>query len=81
MVFQIFYQRFIKNFSQVFAPLTKLPDPLQQFVVDVDASDVVVGGFLSQWSDDSQLYSCAFFSCRFTDTERNYDAGNRSLLA
>lgn len=112
--FANFYRRFIKNFSRVVAPLTKLtspskqfcwtpeaqsafttlkdlftsapvlrqPDPSRQFVVEVDASETGVGAVLSQRFDPhNRLYPCAFFSRRLTSAEKNYDVGNRELLA
>lgn len=112
--FANFYRRFIRNYSQVAAPLTQLtssklpfvwsqaaeaafnrlkclftsapvlshPDPSQQFVVEVDASDTGVGAVLSQRSpEDHKMHPCAYFSRRLTPAERNYDVGNRELLA
>ena len=59
-----------------------MPDPEQQFVVEVDTSDVGVGAVLSQRSAiDQKLHPCAFFSRWLTPAERNYDIGNRELLA
>lgn len=64
------------------APVLVLPDPLRQFVVEVDASDVGVGAVLSQHSSqDERLHPCAFLSRKLTGAERNYDVGNRELLA
>ncbi len=41
-----------------------------------------VGAVLSQRSSsDERIHPCAFFSHRLTPTERNYDIGNRELLA
>lgn len=58
------------------------PDVSKQFVVEVDASDSGVGAVLSQRSEeDGKLHPCAFFSRRLTPAERNYDVGNRELLA
>ena len=112
--FANFYRRFIRNYSRVAAPLTKLtstsvpfewtaeaeaafkelkrrfttapvlihPDPSRQFTVEVDASDTGVGAVLSQRSaEDQKLHPCAFFSYRLKPAERNYDVGNRELLA
>ncbi|KAG1924807.1 hypothetical protein F2P79_025921 [Pimephales promelas] len=112
--FANFYRRFIRNFSQLAAPLTALtsprttfrwsetaeaafaklksrfvsapilvtPDPSRQFVVEVDASEVGVGAVLSQRSStDDRMHPCAFFSHRLSSAERNYDIGNRELLA
>lgn len=112
--FANFYRRFIRNFSQLAAPLTSLtsskttfrwssaaeaaftrlkdrfvsapilvtPDPSRQFVVEVDASEVGVGAILSQRAtSDDRIHPCAFFSHRLSPAERNYDIGNRELLA
>ncbi|CAM4349732.1 unnamed protein product [Leuciscus chuanchicus] len=112
--FANFYRRFIRNFSQVAAPLSALtsvkssfkwsesaqrafdqlkhlfttapilvtPDVSKQFIVEVDASEVGVGGVLSQRSDsDNKVHPCAYFSHRLSSAERNYDVGDRELLA
>lgn len=64
------------------APVLSHPDPTRQFVVEVDASDTGVGAVLSQRSAaDGKLHPCAFFSRRLSQAERNYDVGNRELLA
>src|SRR4029434_7650110 len=53
-----------------------------QFVVEVNASDVGVGGIPSQRSpEDNKLHPCAFLSRKLSPAERNYDVGNRELLA
>lgn len=112
--FANFYRRFIRNYSLVAAPLTRLtstklpfgwsaeadsaftklkhlfstapilaqPDPSKAFIVEVDASDVGVGAVLSQRAGpSSKLRPCAFFSRRLSPAERNYDVGDRELLA
>lgn len=64
------------------APILTQPDPELQFVVEVDASDTGVGAVLSQRSPkDGKLHPCAFFSRKLSPAERNYDIGNRELLA
>ena len=51
-------------------------------MVEVDASDSGVGGVLSQQAvEDGKLHPCAFFSRALSPAERNYDVGNRELLA
>ena len=51
-------------------------------MVEVDASDVGVGAVLSQRSaKDNKLHPCAFLSRKLSASERNYDVGNRELLA
>ncbi|XP_064197194.1 uncharacterized protein LOC135257909 [Anguilla rostrata] len=64
------------------APILIHPDPVRQFVVEVDASETGGGAVLSQRSvSDNKLHPCAFFSRKFSPAERNYDAGDRELLA
>lgn len=64
------------------APILIQPDPDRQFIVEVDASDVGVGAVLSQRSAvDEKVHPCAFLSHRLTPPERNYDIGDRELLA
>ena len=66
----------------VSAPVLVHPDPELQFVVEVDASDTGLGGVLSQRSPtDNKLHPCAFFSRKLDPAERNYDVGNKELLA
>ena len=63
-------------------PILVQPDPTRQFVVEVDASDVGVGAILSQKSpSDNKLHPCAYYSYKLKPAERNYDIGNRELLA
>ena len=76
----ITFQTLRDRFSS--APILQVPDAERQFVVEVDASDVGVGAVLSQRvASDQKLHPCAFFSRRLSPAERNYDIGNRELLA
>ncbi|KAK3525120.1 hypothetical protein QTP86_016571 [Hemibagrus guttatus] len=64
------------------APLLIHPDPDKPFVVEVDASTTGVGAVLSQQQGNPGcLHPCAFFSHKLNLAERNYDIGNRELLA
>ncbi|KAK3508000.1 hypothetical protein QTP70_010157 [Hemibagrus guttatus] len=64
------------------APLLIHPDPDKPFLVEVDASTTGVGAVLSQQQGNpSRLHPCAFFSHKLNLAERNYDIGNRELLA
>ncbi len=64
------------------APILHHPDPNSPFVVEVDASNIGIGAILSQrQGDPAKLYPCAYYSRKLTPTERNYDVGDRELLA
>ncbi len=64
------------------APILITPDPEKQFIVEVYAFDVGVGAILLQRSSlDDNVHPCAFYSHRLSSAERNYDVGNRELLA
>ncbi|XP_075427356.1 uncharacterized protein LOC142466384 [Ascaphus truei] len=66
----------------VTAPILRHPDTSLPFTLEVDASDVGAGAVLSQRSTPQEkLYPCGFFSRKFSSAERNYDVGNRELLA
>ncbi len=72
--------RLKKLFSS--APILLHPDPELPFIVEVDASEVGVGAVLSQRSvSDNRVCPCSFFSRSLSSAERNYDVGNRELLA
>ncbi len=63
------------------ASLLVHPSPKLPFVVEVDASTTGVGALLSQQGTPPKLHPCAFFSRKLSPAERNYDIGNRELLA
>ena len=73
------FNEFKRHFTS--APILTLPDPQRQSVVEVDASSDCVGAVLSQRSADGKMHPCAYLSRRLTPAERNYDIGNRELLA
>ena len=64
------------------APILIHPNPDNQFIIEVDASNVSVGAVLSQRSaQDSKVHPYAFFSHRLSPAECNYDIGNEELPA
>ncbi|KAL0168445.1 hypothetical protein M9458_036667, partial [Cirrhinus mrigala] len=64
------------------APILHHPDPERPFIVEVDASSTGVGAVLSQrQGEPGKTFPCAYFSHKLTPAERNYDVGNRELLA
>lgn len=63
------------------APILRHPDPSRPFV-EVDASEAGVVAILFQRiGDRPKLHPVAFFSQKLSPAERNYDVGNRELLA
>ena len=74
------FQELRRRFATV--PIVIHPDPERQFIVEVDASNVGVGAILSQHlAGDDKVHPCAFYSHRLSLAERNYDIGNKELLA
>ncbi len=64
------------------APILHHPDPNSPFVVEVDASNIGIGVILTQRQGvPAKLYPFAYYSWKLTPTERNYDVGDRELLA
>ncbi|KAL0202703.1 hypothetical protein M9458_000721, partial [Cirrhinus mrigala] len=57
------------------APILHHPDPDIPFLVEVDASST------GRQGQPPKTYPCAYFSHKLTPAERNYDVGNRELLA
>ncbi len=70
------------HLSPILSLLLMVPDPESQFIVEADASDVGLGAVLSQCSlCDGKVNTCALFSHHLSPAERNYDFGNKELLA
>ncbi|KAL0173533.1 hypothetical protein M9458_029501, partial [Cirrhinus mrigala] len=64
------------------APILHHPDPSRPFLMEVDASSTGVGAVLSQRQGlPPKTVPCAAFSHKLSPAERNYDVGNRELLA
>jgi hypothetical protein len=62
------------------APVLGYPRPGEEFIVDTDASNVGIGGVLSQLQDGQERV-VAYFSKTLSKAERNYCVTRRELLA
>ena len=64
------------------APILSHPNPALPFLLEIDASEVAVGAVISQRSGDKDLMlPVGFYSRKHSSTEKNYDVGDRELLA
>ena len=63
------------------APVLYMPDQMKPFILETDASKHASGAVLRQQDSNGDWHPCGYLSKSFTETERNYDIGNRELLA
>ena len=65
----------------VSAPILAFPDFTRPFILDTDASDMVIGAVLSQIHDDGSEHVVSYASRVLSKPERNYCVTRRELLA
>lgn len=73
-----------ENLKRLFtsAPILSHPEPSLPFILEVDASEIAVGAILSQRKGSKEImHPVGFFSRKLSPAERNYDVGDRELLA
>lgn len=73
-----------ENLKRLFtsAPILSHPEPSLPFILEVDASEIAVGAILSQRKGSKDvMHPVGFFSRKLSPAERNYDVGDRELLA
>jgi hypothetical protein len=58
-----------------------MPDHSKPFQIQVDSSLFATGGILSQMDTNGDRHPCAYLSKSLTKEQRNYDTGDRELLA
>ena len=58
-----------------------MPNPEEQFILEIDALDIGAGVVLFQRAPDGKVHPCAYISCRLSPAERNYAVGDQELLA
>lgn len=62
-------------------PILKYPDFDKKFILKTDASDFALGAVLSQKFEDGKEHPIAFASRTLNETECNYSATEKELLA
>ena len=58
-----------------------MPDHTRPFQIQVDSSLFATGGILTQMDINGDHHPCAYLSKSLTKEQRNYDTGDRELLA
>jgi RNase H-like domain found in reverse transcriptase len=58
-----------------------MPDHSKPFQIQVDSSLFATGGILSQINTNGDRHPCAYLSKSLMKEQRNYDTGDRELLA
>jgi RNase H-like domain found in reverse transcriptase len=58
-----------------------MPDHLKSFQIQVDCLLFATGGFLTQMDTNGDRHPCTYLSKSLTKEQRNYDTGDRELLA
>jgi hypothetical protein len=63
------------------APILAHFDPDRDVIVEMDASDYVSTGMLSQYDDDNVLHPVAYVSKKRSPAKCNYDIYDKELMA
>ena len=62
-------------------PVLMMPDHTRPFQIQVDSLLFATGGILTQMDMNGEQHPCAYLSKSLTKEQRNYDTGDRELLA
>jgi hypothetical protein len=76
---QEYFDQLKKWFTE--EPVLMMPDHLKPFQIQVDSSLFATGGILTQMDTNGDRHPCAYLSKSLTKEQRNYDTGDRELLA
>ena len=68
-----------KQFTE--EPVLMMPDHTKLFQIQVDSSLSATRGILTQMDTNGDHHPCAYLSKSLTKEQRDYDTGNRELLA
>jgi RNase H-like domain found in reverse transcriptase/Reverse transcriptase (RNA-dependent DNA polymerase) len=76
---QEFFDQLKKQFTE--EPVLMMLDHLKPFQIQVDSLLFATGGILTQMDTNGDRYPCVYLSKSLTKEQRNYDTGDRELLA
>ena len=76
---QIAFDTLKKRFTEELVLM--MPDHSKPFQIEVDASKYATGAILTQMDSNGDRHPCAFISKTMAPAQRNYDTGDRELLA
>ena len=62
-------------------PVLAFPNPSKEFVLEVDASNIALGGVLSQYQDDNILHPVAYFSNALSEGQKKWSTYNKETFA
>jgi hypothetical protein len=68
-----------KQFTE--EPVLMMPDHSKPLQIQVDSSLFATGGILTQMDTNGDRHPCTYLSKSLTKEQRNYDTGDRELLA
>ena len=68
-----------KRFTE--EPVLMMPDHTRPFQIKVDSSLFATGGILTQMDTNGDCHPCTYLSKSLTKEQRNYNTGDRELLA
>ena len=68
-----------KHFTE--GPVLMMPDHTRLFQIQVNSSLFATGGILTQMDTNGDCHPCTYLSKSLTKEQRNYDTGDRELLA
>jgi hypothetical protein len=73
------FDQFKKQFTK--KPVLMMPDYSKPFQIQVDSLLFATGGILTQMDTNGDRHPCAYLSKSLTKEQKNYDTGDRELLA
>ena len=62
-------------------PILAFPQPHKDFILEVDASGLAVGGILSQYQNNSKIHPVAYFSTALTTAQQKWSTYNLEACA